>query len=89
MYKIIVPRHVRKQIRECRETDEGHLKPHLERLPEQLDRLSTEPKSGFPVRRDFTDAWFIEVGDYRLYYVVDELSGEIRFFWFDRYYLGW
>ncbi len=89
MYKIVIPANVRKQMRGFKETDRAHLNPHLERLPEQLDHLRIDPRSGFQVRRDFAEAWFIEVGDYRLYYAIDDLSREIRCFYFNRYILGW
>ncbi len=80
-YRVKIPSHVREQI------DEAGVK--LSSLEEPLNELSEDPRSGYEIRKDFAGGWFIEVGDYRLYYAIDEAKQEVRCFYFDQFYYHW
>ena len=89
-YKVNVPPHVEQEIRDALAAlDGGDLRPHLAFLPRQLEDLGQDPRSGYEIRKDFVNGWFIEVGDYRLYYRIDEARKEVRCFLFERFYYGW
>ncbi len=89
MYKIVIPSHVNEELDAFLKIDGPHLTPNLPGLQIQLDRLSADPRSGYQVRRDLSDCWYIEVGDYRMFYIIDEDTEEVRFFHMQRYVLGW
>lgn len=58
-------------------------------LAEQLKEIREDPRSGYEIRKDFANGWFIEVGDYRLYYSIDEVNQEVHCFQFDQFYYHW
>ncbi len=89
MYKVVIPQYVQEQLDEYLKIDGPHLRPHLSDLQNQLNGLRADPWSGSEVRKDFSNCWYIEVGDYRMYYLIDDNSQEVRFFHMERYYLGW
>ncbi len=88
-YKVKIPLRVQREIDEALKIDGSHLRPHLSSLKKDLKKLREDPRSGYEIRRDFANGWFIEVGDYRLYYRIDDVQEEVRCFLFDRYFLGW
>jgi len=80
-----IPANVRNELKACRESDA----PHFRDLEAKLDATRIDPFAGDPVRDDLQGCFYVELGDFRLYYFVDESKVEVRFFLCKRYAHGW
>ncbi len=80
-----IPASVRNELKTCRESDASHFRD----LERKLDAVRNDPHTGDIVREDLQGCYFLELGDFRLYYYVDEPKKEVRFFLCKLYFLGW
>jgi len=81
----VIPASVRKELEKCLESDA----PHFRTLENKIERVRNDPFSGGRVREDLPECYFIELGDFRMYYYVDDVTKEVRFFLVKRFMMGW
>ncbi len=63
--------------------------PHFRKLQERLEAVRENPKSGEPLRLDLSDCYAIDLGDFRLYYYIEDGLREVRFILLKRVLQGW
>jgi mRNA-degrading endonuclease RelE of RelBE toxin-antitoxin system len=64
----------------------GYYPQHLKNLEKTFAELQVNPHIGTQFRDDLANAYHIDMGEYRLYYYVDEPTQETRFFRMEKYF---
>jgi len=84
-YTVKVPDAVRAELRSFIRAESSRRK----QIQDLLEGLRTDPHHSQTVRTDLPDCFFVELDDFRLYYVCDDEKGEVRLFKFHQYWHHW
>jgi mRNA-degrading endonuclease RelE of RelBE toxin-antitoxin system len=84
-YELNIPSDVKLQFKEYVRGQDA-LRKQLRTI---LRDLRSNPHHSNVARSDLLDVFFVELGDYRLYFVIDDDKEEIRLFHFRRYWYHW
>jgi len=76
---------LRKKLARYQESDASHFR----RLGAVLRELAQNPRSGERLREDLPNHYYVELGSFWLFYLVDEEKRKVRVYELERVFLSW